>query len=80
MTTTTSVITSKFQTTIPKIIRENLKLSVSDTLSWEIEDGKISVSTTKKSFLAYKNSIRTGPGDTRDDIEIAKNLRMERYR
>lgn len=44
------------------------------------EDGKISVSTTKKSFLAYKNSIRTGPGDTRDDIEIAKNLRMERYR
>lgn len=80
MASTTSVITSKFQTTIPKSIRENLKLAVSDTLNWEIEDGKILVIANKNNFLAYKNSIRTGPGDIQDDIELAKKLRMEKYR
>ncbi|MBC2711083.1 MAG: AbrB/MazE/SpoVT family DNA-binding domain-containing protein [Desulfosarcina sp.] len=75
-----SVVTSKFQTTIPKIIRENLKLSVSDTLNWEVENDKIVVRTNKKNFLAYKNTIITGPGDIEDDIALARKLRAEKYR
>ena len=75
-----SVVTSKFQTTIPKVIRENLKLSVSDTLSWEIEKGKIVVRTNKNKFLAYKSKILTGPGDIKDDITLARKLRVGKYR
>ncbi|MBU0992280.1 MAG: type II toxin-antitoxin system PrlF family antitoxin [Proteobacteria bacterium] len=76
----TSVITSKFQTTIPKAIRENMKLSVSDTISWVVEDGKIFVRVKKNNFLSYKNSIKVGPGDTQKDIGLAKKLNLERYR
>ncbi|MDP2973195.1 MAG: type II toxin-antitoxin system PrlF family antitoxin, partial [Deltaproteobacteria bacterium] len=46
-----SVITSKFQTTIPKAVRENLKLSVQDALEWKIERGKVIVYPAQKKFL-----------------------------
>ena len=38
-----SVITSKYQTTIPKAIREYLGLAVKDALEWKVEKGKITV-------------------------------------
>ncbi len=55
-----SVITSKFQTTIPKRVRESLKLSINDTLEWKIERGKTVVIPVQKRFLNYKNAIKTG--------------------
>ena len=79
METATSVITSKFQTTIPKAIRENMKLAVSDTITWEVEDGKILVRAKKNNFMSYKNSVKVGPGKIEDDIELAKELRLEKY-
>jgi len=39
-----STITSKFQTTIPKTIRQSLALSVNDTLEWKFDHGKVIVS------------------------------------
>ncbi len=45
-----SVITSKFQTTIPKDVRERLKLSIHDTLEWKIDRGKIVVFPVQKNF------------------------------
>jgi len=75
-----SVVTSKFQTTIPKRIRENLNLSVSDTLDWEIENDKIIVRIKKNDFLTYKNTIKTGPGPIEDDIALARKLRVKKYR
>ena len=80
MTSTTSRITTKFQTTIPKAVRENLKLSVKDTLTWEIEEEKIIVITNKNSFLRYLNSITTGAGDIEKDRDRARRKRMEKYR
>jgi len=71
-----SVVTSKFQTTIPKSIRDNMNLSVSDTLDWEIENDKIVVRTIKNNFLTYKNTIKTGPGSIDDDIVLARKLRF----
>lgn len=35
-----SIITSKYQTTIPKAIRENLGLSVKDALEWKVEKSR----------------------------------------
>lgn len=80
METATSVVTSKFQTTIPKAIRENMKLAVSDTITWEAEDGKILVRAKKNNFISYKNSVKVGPGKIDDDIELAKELNLEKYR
>lgn len=75
-----SVITSKYQTTIPKAIREDIGLSVKDALDWKVERGRIIISPAKLNFLKYRNAIKTGPGDIADDIEVARNLRVEKYR
>jgi AbrB family looped-hinge helix DNA binding protein len=75
-----SIITSKYQTTIPKDIRENLGLSVKDALEWKVENGKIVVYPAKRDFLKYRNTIKTGEGDIAGDIEVARNIRMEKYR
>jgi AbrB family looped-hinge helix DNA binding protein len=75
-----SVITSKFQTTIPKAVRERLKLSVHDTLEWKIDQGKIIVLPVQKKFLEYRNRIKTGPGKINEDIKLARRQRMARYR
>ena len=75
-----SVITSKFQTTIPKDVRERLKLSIRDTLEWKIDRGKIVVLPVQKKFLEYRNKIKTGPGKIADDIEQARKRRVGKYR
>jgi len=75
-----SIITSKYQTTIPKAIRENLGLSVKDALEWKVEKGKVTLYPVKPNFLKYRNTVKTGQGDIADDIEISRDLRMEKYR
>lgn len=75
-----STITSKFQTTIPKVIREGLKLSVNDTLEWELKDGKVIVRPGQTRFLDRRSSIRVGPGDIEEDISASKNAIAEEYR
>ena len=75
-----SLITSKYQTTIPKAIRETLGLSVKDALEWKVEEGKVTLYPAKRNFLKYRNAVKTGKGDIAGDIDIARNLRMEKYR
>jgi bifunctional DNA-binding transcriptional regulator/antitoxin component of YhaV-PrlF toxin-antitoxin module len=75
-----SIITSKYQTTIPKAIRDNIGLSVKDALDWKVERGRVIVSPAKQNFLKYRNAIKTGTGNIAGDIEVARNLRMEKYR
>ena len=75
-----SVITSKFQTTIPKNVRERLKLSIHDTLEWKVDGGKIVVLPAQKKFLTHRNRIKIGPGDIENDIQKARNKRVEKYR
>lgn len=75
-----SVITSKFQTTIPKGVREHLKLSVHDTLEWKVEKGKIVVLPAQKRFLNHRNRIKVGAGEIKQDIIKARELRIKKYR
>jgi AbrB family looped-hinge helix DNA binding protein len=75
-----SLITSKYQTTIPKAIRETLGISVKDALEWRVEKGKVILYPAKRNFLKYRNSVKTGEGNIAGDIDIARNLRIERYR
>lgn len=74
-----TVITSKYQTTIPKAIRENLNLSINDALEWRVENGKIVVLPTQKNFLKFRNSVKTGSGDIKNDIKLSIKRRTERY-
>ena len=74
-----SVITSKCQTTIPKKIRVQLKLSVSDTLEWKVENGKAVVLPVHKRFLQHRNAIKTGKGDISQDIAFAIKERVGKY-
>ena len=74
-----SVITSKYQTTIPKIIRDNLGLSVKDALEWKLENGKVVVYPAKKQFLKYRNMAKVGKGDIVDDIKLARSKSLEKY-
>jgi bifunctional DNA-binding transcriptional regulator/antitoxin component of YhaV-PrlF toxin-antitoxin module len=75
-----SLITSKYQTTIPKAIRENLGLSVKDALEWKLEKGKVTLYLAKRNFLKYRNTVKIGEGGIADDIDNARNLRLEKYR
>ncbi len=75
-----STITSKFQTTIPKAIRENLALGVNDTLEWKVDHGKIIVAPKQKNFLKYQNKVKVGKGDIEADIALARDSRLEKYR
>ena len=71
-----SVITSKFQTTIPKKIREQLHLSINDSLDWQVEKGQIVVSPMSASFLDFRNSVKIGQGDISKDSQRAREIRM----
>ena len=75
-----SSITSKYQITIPKGVREKLKLSVHDAIEWKIEDDKVVVYPVQQRFLQYRNSVRVGPGEIRDDIEEARADQAEQHR
>jgi bifunctional DNA-binding transcriptional regulator/antitoxin component of YhaV-PrlF toxin-antitoxin module len=68
-----STITSKFQTTIPKKIREQLKLSVKDLLEWKIINDQIVISASARSkFLSFRGRIKTGTGNISEDIQAAR--------
>jgi AbrB family looped-hinge helix DNA binding protein len=71
-----SKITSKYQTTIPREIRDRLNLSVSDLIEWKIEKDKILVEPVNKPFLKYKGSIKIKSGNIKEDIIKARRIRV----
>jgi AbrB family looped-hinge helix DNA binding protein len=75
-----SLITSKYQITIPKAVREKLKLSVHDALEWKIEEDKIVVCPVQQRFLQHRNSVKVGPGEIGEDIDAARVRMTDKYR
>ena len=75
-----SVITSKYQTTIPKEIREKLKLSVSDAVEWRINGNTAVVYPPQRAFLSRRGAVKTGKGDIAADIANARLSRSGRRR
>ncbi len=71
-----SKITSKYQTTIPREIRDRLNLSVSDSIEWKIEKDKILVEPVNKPFLKYKGSINIKSGNIREDVLLSRKRRV----
>ena len=75
-----SKITSKYQTTIPAKIRRMLKLNVSDSIEWKMENGKIIIEPVENSFLKHRSTVKTPPGNIRDDIERARDSMVKKYK
>lgn len=75
-----STVTSKYQTTIPKAVRDKLGISVHDSLEWVVEKGRVVVHPVNSNFLNYRGSVTTGSGDIGADIQSARDKRMEKYR
>ncbi len=71
-----SKITSKYQTTIPREIRDRLNLSISDSIEWKIEKDKILVEPVNKPFLKYKGSIKIKSGSIREDVLLSRKRRV----
>ena len=75
-----STITAKYQTTIPKAVREQLGVSINDALEWIVEHGKVIVSPARCNFLQYQGSVKIGAGDIASDIQTARDNRLDKYR
>ena len=73
-----SVITSKYQTTIPKKVRDTLKLSIHDAVEWRINGNVVVVSPTQRIFLTRRGAVKTGKGDIAADIAKARLMRSGR--
>jgi AbrB family looped-hinge helix DNA binding protein len=63
-------ITSKGQVTIPKDVREALGLREGDSLLFEVEGEKVTVSVVRKpvSFADYAGAWREGKGMSREEV------------
>jgi len=75
-----STVTSKYQTTIPKEVREKLDIAVNDVLEWVVEKGKVTVYPVHKNFLRFRNMVKVGEGDIEADLEQAREEQTEKYR
>jgi AbrB family looped-hinge helix DNA binding protein len=75
-----STVTVKYQTTIPKAVREMLGISVNDALEWIVEKGRVVVQPVHSQFLRHRGSVKTGAGDIAADIQSARESRLEKYR
>lgn len=75
-----STVTVKYQTTIPKAVREQLGISINDALEWIVEKGRVVVHPVHNNFLRYLGSVKVGDGDVAADIQLAREGRTEKYR
>ncbi len=70
-----STLTHKYQTTVPKAVRERLGLEPSDVLSWEIREHGVEVVAASNAFLGRRGSLRVGRGSVAADLRRARTLR-----
>ena len=71
----TSTITSKGQTTVPKEVREALNLDVGDKLTWEVNGGRVAVTTDRPAFFRWAGSVKGGPDDPVKAVAEARKRR-----
>lgn len=72
---TKSTITSKYQTTVPKEVRQKLGLRPKDVLCWEVVGGDVRVAPARRGFLDRRGSLRVGPGSAVEDVRRAREVR-----
>lgn len=71
----TSTITSKGQTTVPKAVRDALDLGPGDKLTWEVNGGRVAVTTERPALYRWKGFIKHGPADAVKAVAEARKTR-----
>jgi AbrB family looped-hinge helix DNA binding protein len=71
---TKSTITVKYQTTVPKEVREKLGIGPNDVLQWEVQGDHARVSASSRAFLQLRGTFKVGPGDPVEDVRRAREL------
>ena len=75
-----STVTSKYQTTVPKVVRDALGISINDVIEWTVEKGRAVVRPAHSDFLKYRGSVKVEPGDIQTDIAAARDAMAERFK
>lgn len=70
-----STVTSKYQTTIPREVRERLGVGPQDVLQWEIRGSQVQVKVADTAFLRRQGTIKVGSGSVVEDVRRARSLR-----
>jgi len=69
-----STVTSKYQTTIPREVRDRLGMTASSELRCEVRDGCAVVTVAQPAFLARGATISSGP----NPVEAVRTMRRQR--
>ena len=67
-----STLTVKYQTTVPKEVREKLGARPGDVLQWEVVGEQVRVTAAAPAFLALQGRFKVGPGDPVEDVHKAR--------
>jgi antitoxin PrlF len=70
-----STMTSKGQTTVPKEIRDALDLKPGARLTWQVNGGRVEVSTERPAFWRWVGFIKDGPSDVVKAVREARKRR-----
>lgn len=71
---TKSTLTAKYQTTVPKEVREKLHAEPSDVLQWELAGDHVRVTVAPSDFQELQGRFKVGPGDPVEDVRRAREL------
>jgi len=71
----TSTLTTKGQTTVPKEVRDALALEPGDKLSWQINGGRVAITTARPSLLDFEGFIKNSSGDVVAEIAEGRKRR-----
>jgi AbrB family looped-hinge helix DNA binding protein len=69
-----STLTVKYQTTVPKEVRERLGIGPSDILTWEVEGDHLRVTSAAPDIQDLQGMFKVGPGDPVEDLRRAREL------
>lgn len=72
-----SKITSKYQITIPKEIRDSLHLVESDFVQWKIDKNGIHLESIQKPFLKHRGTLDIKSKDIKADIRRAWQIQSK---
>jgi bifunctional DNA-binding transcriptional regulator/antitoxin component of YhaV-PrlF toxin-antitoxin module len=75
MTMPRSTITSKRQTTVPKEVCEALDVGPGGKITWEVNGGRVAVTTERPAFWRWVGSVKGGPDDPVQAVAEARKRR-----
>ena len=70
-----STITSKRQTTVPKEVCDALDVGPGDQITWEVNGGRVAVTTERPGLWRWKGFIKHGPDDAVKAVQEARKTR-----